>query len=427
MPIVAVDQRVVRRQLQRPLPGRDPEGGVAALDVHGAERELDVGVRRVERRGAPGGVTIALPGRRPVAPAVDRVLHVAVRQEVPGAGQPGVERHRLQQEVARFGHAGLVVPPVGLLRHQRVVEGFQIRRRAPLRRLDPVEPERPVVAGQGADEPGQHLVAHGEEIVRGPVEALGPDMGAGAGVDELRRDADAARRQLEAALEHMGDAEFAADLAHVGGPVGVDVDGVAGDHSEAVGARQLRDHVLGEGVGETRLPLLAAEVVEGQHGDRQRGGAGARGSTMRQGRTGAAAPTTTAACHRRCRAGVAGLSGQNEPVAPARDGLQHCVGLVPQGEADLAHALHQAVVSHGDARPDRLHHLVLGHHAAGVRGQEAEHGEGLRAQGHRLVRGVAQRLGGEVDPDSVYGDPRSQVHRAPRDHGVQYATTRGSG
>ena len=172
----AVDQRVVRRQLQRPLPGRGPERVVAALEVHAAERDLDSAVRRVERCRLHRGAAVALPGRRPVAPAVDRLLHVAVRQEVPGAGEPGIERHRLQQQVARLADTRLVVPPVGLLGHEHVVERPQVLRRAALRRFDPVAPQRPVVAGQGADQPDKHLVAHREEVGRGPVEALRPDM-----------------------------------------------------------------------------------------------------------------------------------------------------------------------------------------------------------------------------------------------------------
>ena len=46
--------------------------------------------------------------------------------------------------------------------------------------------------------------------------ALGPAMGAGRGVDELRRDADAVAGSTDAAFEHVAHAELAADLADVG-------------------------------------------------------------------------------------------------------------------------------------------------------------------------------------------------------------------
>ena len=93
-------------------------------------------------------------------------------------------------------------------------------------------------------------------------------MGAGAGLDQLGGDPDPLRLDLQAALEHVAHAELAADPAHVDALALERLDGVAGDDQEVAGAGELGDEVLGEGVGEPLLPLVAAEVIERQDGDR---------------------------------------------------------------------------------------------------------------------------------------------------------------
>ena len=105
-------------------------------------------------------------------------------------------------------------------------------------------------------------------------------MRAGGGLDQLGGDPDPLRLGLQAALEHVAHAELAADLAHVDALALERLDGVAGDDQELAGAGELGDEVLGEGVGEPLLPLLAAEVVERQDGDR---GAVEYGRTVRVG------------------------------------------------------------------------------------------------------------------------------------------------
>ncbi len=84
-------------------------------------------------------------------------------------------------------------------------------------------------------------------------------------VDKLGRNADSAGRQFETTLQHVGNTQFLADLAHVDGLDGVDLDGVAGNYLQPFGPCQVRDQVFGEGIGEARFSRLATQVVEGQH------------------------------------------------------------------------------------------------------------------------------------------------------------------
>ena len=154
----AVDTRVVGRQRQGAFPRLPPELDLALHEVRGPERELDVGVGGIELGGPAHGLVVPLPGARPVAgPAVDRVLLVGAGEEVPRAGEARVELERLLQEPPSLGNALLVVPAVGPAGQQEVVPGAEALRRAAPRRLLPLGPDRPVVAGERPDQPGEDL------------------------------------------------------------------------------------------------------------------------------------------------------------------------------------------------------------------------------------------------------------------------------
>ena len=60
-----------------------------------------------------------------------------------------------------------------------------------------------------------HLVLDGEDVGQLAVVALGPQMAAARGVDELRGDAHAVAGLADAAFEHEAHAELAADLLHL--------------------------------------------------------------------------------------------------------------------------------------------------------------------------------------------------------------------
>ena len=73
------------------------------------------------------------------------------------------------------------------------------------------------------------FVLHVEDIGERLVEALGPEMTARFGVDELHVDAHAVAAALEAALEDIADVQLAPDLLQIDGFALVSESGVAPD------------------------------------------------------------------------------------------------------------------------------------------------------------------------------------------------------
>src|SRR5438132_179278 len=61
----------------------------------------------------------------------------------------------------------------------------------------------------------RNLVLHGEQIADVAVEALGPEMRAGLGVDQLDVDPDLMAGSLNTAFQNIADAQLAADLLGV--------------------------------------------------------------------------------------------------------------------------------------------------------------------------------------------------------------------
>src|SRR5262249_4606948 len=67
----------------------------------------------------------------------------------------------------------------------------------------------------GADNVAGDLVLNGEDVLKGAVVALGPDMMAARGINKLCIDAHAVAGFAHAAFKDVADAEIAADFAHV--------------------------------------------------------------------------------------------------------------------------------------------------------------------------------------------------------------------
>ena len=109
------------------------------------------------------------------------------------------------------------------------------------------------------------------------VEAIGPEMRAGHGIDQLAGDPHPAAGLAHAALEHVAHAELAADLLHVDGAALVGEARIAGDHEQPAEARQRRDDVLDHAVGEiscSASPLMfwnGRTAIEGRSGRAGRG------------------------------------------------------------------------------------------------------------------------------------------------------------
>src|SRR5262245_24178078 len=89
----------------------------------------------------------------------------------------------------------------------------------------------------------RHLLLHCENVFQDPVIALRPYMVACQCINELSGHTNAIRQLADAALYHVPDAEFLADLTDVWRFALVGEGRVAGDHEQRVKARQLGDDI----------------------------------------------------------------------------------------------------------------------------------------------------------------------------------------
>jgi hypothetical protein len=83
---------------------------------------------------------------------------------------------------------------------------------APTRRKQEAGGVRPSGRRQRDCDPGRDLVLQAEQIARVTVEALGPQMRVGLGIDQLGVDADLVARSPDVASQHIADAQIATDL-----------------------------------------------------------------------------------------------------------------------------------------------------------------------------------------------------------------------
>ena len=103
------------------------------------------------------------------------------------------------------------------------------------------------------------------------VVGLGPEVGIGAGVDQLHVDPHALAGALDAAFEDALHAELLGDV--LDGEFGVAelLDRGARDHLQRADLGELRQDVVVDAVDEEDVVLDAAAIVEGQDGDRGTG------------------------------------------------------------------------------------------------------------------------------------------------------------
>ena len=149
----------------------------------------------------------------------------------------------LQEGVVRLGIAGAAGDKQGLL----------LRRQSDLER---------------GDDLGGHLVLDGKDVGEVAVVALRPEVPAGIGIDQLRRDPHPVAGAADAALEHGADAEFASDGADIDVLALVDEARVARDDHQPADFGQVGDDVLADAVGEILLFGIARHVGERQDRDR---------------------------------------------------------------------------------------------------------------------------------------------------------------
>ena len=227
--------------------GSASEGSRSKRPVRRVGGELE-GVVDGQRR-VPGRHGIAHGQRGP------RPCHVRV-----GLEYPLEALHRLEETRRRAS-----VPVIAALEVELVgVGGAAVGAR---RRLTELGGER------AAERPGdgvRDVVLDPEQVLTIVVEAVGPEVAAGAGIDQLRHYPRPAAGAADAALEHRVDPQELGDLADVCVAVLEVEDRGPRHHSETGDVGEQVDQVLGQTVGEDLGRLVAVEVGEGQHRDRPR-------------------------------------------------------------------------------------------------------------------------------------------------------------
>ena len=114
------------------------------------------------------------------------------------------------------------------------------------------------------------FVLHLEDVLHLAVVPLGPERKIGAGVDELRIDAQPGAGAAKAAGQHVRGAELLADLRRRDRLVAKGQHGRARKDLQPADLRKLGDDVFGDAVAEVLVLFHAAEVLEIEHGDRFR-------------------------------------------------------------------------------------------------------------------------------------------------------------
>ena len=106
------------------------------------------------------------------------------------------------------------------------------------------------------------VVLEGRQRALVDVHLFGPQMRAGARVDELRVDADSASHPAYAPLEHIPDTQLAADLPGIDGLALECERGVPGDDEASGNSRQITCQVFSYAIGEVVLARIATQVAE---------------------------------------------------------------------------------------------------------------------------------------------------------------------
>jgi hypothetical protein len=129
-------------------------------------------------------------------------------------------------------------------------------------RLDQFDAER---IGETGDEFDLQLA----ELAPVAVKAVGPDMRAGLGRNELGVDLHLLAKAAHASFEHIAHAKLAADLFGVDRLALVGERRPARDDEAVLQVRKVGGQIVGDPVGEIVLLLVAGEVLERQHDDRE--------------------------------------------------------------------------------------------------------------------------------------------------------------
>ena len=226
----------------------------------------------------------AAPSRRwlskSVGPVVDHVLRPRPGGHRPGAGVVGIDPHCFVEQADCLGIVVAAMRPEIRQRLEHQVVGGEVFGALALGQRDFGGADRRV---HRAGDPFGDLVLEVEDVLEHTVIAVGPDMRAAGGVDQLGRDPDAVAGLADAAFEHVAHAELPRHRPDVDRPAFIGIGRVAGDDREIADPRKGRGDLLDDPVGEAVDRGLARHVVERQDGDRRPVGGRRLGFRQRQG------------------------------------------------------------------------------------------------------------------------------------------------
>jgi hypothetical protein len=118
------------------------------------------------------------------------------------------------------------------------------------------------MGSEDRDNRARDLVLDRENVVQLAVVPLSPAVGAGHGIDELRRDPDAVAAPPDAAFQHVTCAQLPADLSEIDRLALVLEGRISPDDQEVGKARQFGCNVLGNAVAEIVLLRVGIEIGE---------------------------------------------------------------------------------------------------------------------------------------------------------------------
>jgi hypothetical protein len=251
---------IVRAERERTveIPGGPLE--VLAEEADLAEDLVEEGVAVVETERAVRVVVGEPPVLLEAAPELAApFVEPGAGETGMGAGAAGVDLERPLEERARRGVGlGRALAQQGAALQDEEV-GCGVARAAPGRGQ-----ERLVEAGvQGADDPADDLVLHGEDLARRHLDPVAPDLGCRRGLAQRGGEAQAVAQEAELGAQDVADADPAGDL------------GAGATDEQAQRRRATAPGSSGTGSARCRgfrtsLPPRAArrvaENAEGQHG-----------------------------------------------------------------------------------------------------------------------------------------------------------------
>ena len=214
------------------------------------------------------GPALWLRSRSGVGPSVKIFLEISFSAAGQGVGVVRVDRQRPVEQaprlfdLARF--AGFLKPPAQSPTLHGQINGVRIVGASALFRFCVRQSPAETV-----DQSRHDLILQLEEVGHVLLEAVGPKVCPGLGVDELRVHAHPVLVALHGAFENVANAELLADLLGVDALAFESESGIAGDDETALDPRKFSREVLRDAVGEIVLRRIAGEIGERQHDERE--------------------------------------------------------------------------------------------------------------------------------------------------------------